>query len=613
MELPFAVESLPTDNDDASLQHSESCSPVTGSFHRNGSQDGVHFRQHHHNREGGAVIASNQKYTSSNRIAEREYVDQDNDFTYVNVTETDTDEGDDVFFEGVDLILSQDHMRRDMLETLLCGIHEDGLELLLNEIEIANELARQASEAKKEGDIISALDYHTQAAKAYRNNAVKIRERNPSLTRSLLLLSQTQAKSAVALKSIVKLLPRSARDSANIDDSAITSQKERLRAAVRCALSSRHPHEEDISDSQFLGSSQNENATSSSHTMKSCSSTTRCSPNKATQDTTKHDDTRNDTEGALPVEERDHSKNISNPIDEMMELERELRDMDIALQLGNSISSIDVRMQNRMKSSMIGESFMVVPPGSSSYMTSSMWGTGRAANNIRNTTSANRVQNMLEGTTNSAQPSQSTGTAQTTSNKNTHGLESSWWGNNSTTSPSLTSSVMSLGQDPLAGQSHSSSAHTKQIMRLMDSLKTLGDENSMLLREVEELEVARSEANIVKETMKRFKTEYGKRFASLRKALEKYRDGANNTENSPVTTSNYMQNAAVLDQLQHQEQLIRKLTIDLKKEKDGRKKKDSALRKYESFYREVKARSAQKAAQRQSTNSRNIPNRSTQR
>merc|ERR1711865_1092758 len=164
----------------------------------------------------------------------------------------------------------------------------------------------------------------------------------------------------------------------------------------------------------------------------------------------------------------------------------------------------------------IGESFMVVPPGSSSYMTSSMWGTGRAANNIRNTTSANRVQNMLE-------------------------------------------------------------------------------------------------ANIVRETMKRFKTEYGKRFASLRKALEKYRDGANNTENSPVTTSNYMQNAAVLDQLQHQEQLIRKLTIDLKKEKDGRKKKDSALRKCESFYREVKARSAQKAAQRQSTNSRNIPNRSTQR
>ena len=53
------------------------------------------------------------------------------------------------------------------------------------------------------------------------------------------------------------------------------------------------------------------------------------------------------------------------------------------------------------------------------------------------------------------------------------------------------------------------------------------------------------------------------------------------------------------EQIQRQEQLIRKLTTDLKKEKEESKKKDAALRKYESFYREVKARSAQKAAQRQ--------------
>jgi hypothetical protein len=54
----------------------------------------------------------------------------------------------------------------------------------------------------------------------------------------------------------------------------------------------------------------------------------------------------------------------------------------------------------------------------------------------------------------------------------------------------------------------------------------------------------------------------------------------------------------VTEQLQRQEQLIRKLTTDLKKEKEESKKKDAALRKYESFYREVKARSAQKAAQK---------------
>jgi hypothetical protein len=63
--------------------------------------------------------------------------------------------------------------------------------------------------------------------------------------------------------------------------------------------------------------------------------------------------------------------------------------------------------------------------------------------------------------------------------------------------------------------------------------------------------------------------------------------------------SDFVKTASTSEQIQRQEQLIRKLTADLKKEKDESKKKDAALRKYESFYREVKARSAQKAAQRQ--------------
>jgi len=63
--------------------------------------------------------------------------------------------------------------------------------------------------------------------------------------------------------------------------------------------------------------------------------------------------------------------------------------------------------------------------------------------------------------------------------------------------------------------------------------------------------------------------------------------------------SEFMRSASTTEQIQRQEQLIRKLTADLKKEKEESKKKDQALRKYESFYKEVKARSAQKAAQRQ--------------
>jgi hypothetical protein len=469
-----------------------------------------------------------------------------------------------------------------------------------------------------------------------------------SLASSLLLLSQTQAKSAIALKSIVKLkpselrqiLPPSSRDSSeNTHSSAAISQKERLRAVVRGALSSRHPHEEDLSDSQFLGRTEIETTGKAGMSTKTRSSITH-NDNKAGRKSNKHDDTRNDHEGTLLTEEEDLLNiDSSNPVDEMMELERELRDMDMALELGNSISSLDVRIQNRLKNSMIGDgSFMVVPPGSSSYMSSSIWGSSPGHNNnsrqpvvssvnqqgtagVRAT--KNRVQNILDASvTHNSRPlyqQPQSGTAQPISNKNTSGLESSWWGNTNTTSQILTSSVISLGGGrsgveggPVSDISNSqqSSGNTKQIMRLMDSLKTLGDENAVLLREIEELEAARQEAKGARETMKRFKLEYGKRFSSLKNALQKFRQenqSGKNTSNGPVNTSDFMKNATLLDQLQQKDHVIQKLTRDLKKEKEESKKKDSALRKYESFYRDIKARSAQKAAQRQTQQQRQTP------
>ena len=139
----------------------------------------------------------------------------------------------------------------------------------------------------------------------------------------------------------------------------------------------------------------------------------------------------------------------------------------------------------------------------------------------------------------------------------------------------------------------------------MDSLRTLGDENAALLREVEDAEAARTEAKTARQQMKRFKEEYGKRFAALKEALEKFRKeypgdiNSVNGEQNPVTSSEFARSASAAEKLHRQEQLIRKLTADLNNEKEESKKKDSALRKYETFYREVKARSAQKAAQRQ--------------
>jgi hypothetical protein len=76
------------------------------------------------------------------------------------------------------------------------------------------------------------------------------------LSNSLLLLSQAQAKSALALKRFLKQHPEGLQRSVSpgSGDATITSslsQKERLRATVRGALDTRN--EADISDSVFLG------------------------------------------------------------------------------------------------------------------------------------------------------------------------------------------------------------------------------------------------------------------------------------------------------------------------------------------------------------------------
>jgi hypothetical protein len=438
------------------------------------------------------------------------------------------------------------------------------------------------------------------------------------MVKSLLLLSQTQAKSALALKRVVKLRPNSLLSSKNnksatgTSSNRSTTHKERLRATVRGVYDNRT--EEDISDSAFLGRA----TTSPSNNPGRAAETAR--DGTANQSSFRHDDDST-------------SHNHGNPVDEMMELERELRDMDMALELGNSIASLDARTQNRMKNSMVGDgSFMVVPPGSNSYMSSSsMWGgqhvTGTPRSNVSNTpvnhpvsgaaggrARANRVQNILEASsTRPALPQSMPPPPQSAPLRN-NGLESSWWGNSSSASHVLSSSVISLasgmGGGPGGGHGGgdvsggaSQPANTKQLMRLMDSLKTLGDENAALLREVQDAEAARMEAKVAREQMKQFKGEYGQRFGTLKAALEKFRKSYpehehGDQETNPVTGSDFVRATSASDQLQRQEQLIRKLTADLKKEKEESKKKDAALRKYESFYREVKARSAQKARQR---------------
>lgn len=103
------------------------------------------------------------------------------DFTYVDVTSDDS--GVDALLEGevvVDLPLTGPSAKRpDILTVLLGGIHQyNQFDVLLQQIEHANHMAQKASDAKSDGDIVSAMEYHAKAAQSYRDNAYELRDKS---------------------------------------------------------------------------------------------------------------------------------------------------------------------------------------------------------------------------------------------------------------------------------------------------------------------------------------------------------------------------------------------------------------------------------------------------
>ena len=147
-----------------------------------------------------------------------------------------------------------------------------------------------------------------------------------------------------------------------------------------------------------------------------------------------------------------------------------------------------------------------------------------------------------------------------------------------------------------------SPANNKQVFRLLDSLKTLGDENAALLREVEETKKAQAEAKAAREAMRQFKQDYKQRFTKLKMALEKHkRDNSinNNSNNGSGNPSNLIANSDFMKKTEMQQE-IQKRDLMIQKLKNESSKKDDALRKYEKFYQQVKLRSDQKKKQKES-------------
>ncbi|KAL3791937.1 hypothetical protein ACHAWO_009452 [Cyclotella atomus] len=376
------------------------------------------------------------------------------------------------------------------------------------------------------------------------------------------------------------------------------AQHERIRLAVRGALDTAN-HEADITNSTFLARS-----------FLNAKPAAKAHPNGIGG--------RNGNGNGQVLRE--------NPIDDLMKLEKELKGMDMALEVGASVSNLGATFFSRPDGS-----FCVVPPGSNYMSSSFMWSSGimgKVGNQQQNRhndrvglkaqtgtsavrSRANHLQHFLGGNrppTNPHPPAAAVsetpvqGNSKQDQSATNGGLSESWWGGGQGSmmaSVALSTVTASHQKGPAhpttsAASPRAESANTKQLMQLMDSLKRLGDENAQLMREVEEAKAARSEAVAAKNMMEKFKKEYSQRFSKVKEALEKY---PRNAPDNPVSNSNYMKSASMAE-LQKRDQMIKTLAADLRKEREDSKKKDAALRKYEGFYKEVKARSAEKAKQR---------------
>jgi len=374
------------------------------------------------------------------------------------------------------------------------------------------------------------------------------------------------------------------------------SSNERLRMAVRGALEI--VLEDDITNSTFLARSTVLNANKKLSTASS-----KVPQVHSTSTNNKKDRTKG-------------KQNGENPVDDLMKLEKELRSMDMALEMGNSVASLGTAVASRPNNDLLGGSYM----SSSSMWTSGIFG-GRKPNakqqqgvgaGVRSR--ANHLQHLSGGNGKSpahalVSPSESKPSTQQQQQQGVQitpnaSLDQSWWGGGGGQGSILASSAITTAAtshqrtQPTSGSNqanNSASTNAKQLMQLMDSLNRLGNENAQLMREVEKAKAARAEAEAAKQVMAQFKSDYNQRFNKVKEALEKYKHASGD---NPVGNSAYVKSASA-QELQKRDQMIKKLAADLRKERDESKKKDTALRKYEGFYREVKKRSAEKREQQQ--------------
>ena len=123
-----------------------------------------------------------------------------------------------------------------------------------------------------------------------------------------------------------------------------------------------------------------------------------------------------------------------------------------------------------------------------------------------------------------------------------------------------------------------------EVMRLLGCMKTLGDENALLIKQVEDGGRVRQENERLRREMGEFQEQYAKRFRDLRAALEDFRRKYP-SESNPT---NHVASARETARVKTLEGEVESLIVRLNREREAGRKKDAMIAKYQAWYNKLR-------------------------
>ncbi|KAF4038865.1 hypothetical protein GN244_ATG08846 [Phytophthora infestans] len=139
------------------------------------------------------------------------------------------------------------------------------------------------------------------------------------------------------------------------------------------------------------------------------------------------------------------------------------------------------------------------------------------------------------------------------------------------------------GQGDFVGLQETVAHQKMEIVRLLNTVKTLSSENTKLVKKCEALTNIQAENREIRDSMDLFKKDYNQKLVMIKRALEEWRRQRNNgTLPSPQPSTTTGGNSALESKLKMQEEQIAKLMEEARL-------KDDRIAKYDKWYKTLKA------------------------